>query len=44
MTDLESSVDVGDPTEAVPEGELPFEALDINSLIQEEDIESVRKG
>ena len=32
------------PTKVVPEEVLPFEALDVNDLLQEEDLKSVRTG
>ena len=41
MMDLESSVN---PKRVVPEEELPFEALDINNFVREEDLDSVRTG
>lgn len=44
MTDLDPGVEVGDIRKIIPEEELPFEALDINNLVQEEDFESVRTG
>lgn len=40
--DLSPGVDVEDPKRVIPEEELPFEALDINDIVQEEDLESVR--
>ena len=42
MIGLDFGMDVEDPGKVIPEGELPFEALDINSFVQEEDLESVR--
>jgi len=42
--DLRFGVDVQVPGKVVPEEELPFEALDINNLVQEEDFGSVRTG
>ena len=44
MMDLYAGVDVEDLGKVVPDEELPFEALDINNLVQEEDLESVRTG
>ena len=44
MMDLDSRVDAEDPEKVIPVEELPFEALDINNLLQEEDAESVRTG
>ena len=44
MMDLDSDVDVEDRGKVVTEEELPFEALDISNLMQEEDFESVRTG
>jgi len=44
MADLEFAVDVEGSGKVVPEEELPFEALDINNSLQEEDLESVRTG
>jgi len=44
MMDLRFGADVKVPGKVVPEEELPFEVLDINNLVQEEDIESVRTG
>lgn len=44
MIGLDFGADVEDPGKVIPEEELPFEALDINNLVQEEDIESVRTG
>ena len=44
MMDLDFCVEVEDPGRVIPEEELPFEALDINNLVQEEDVESVRTG
>jgi len=42
--DLASGADAEDLGKVVPEEDLPFEALDINNLVQEEDLESVRTG
>ncbi|KAF9643382.1 hypothetical protein BDM02DRAFT_3151652 [Thelephora ganbajun] len=42
MIDLDFGTDVEDPTKVVPEEELPFEALDVNNIVQEEDLESIR--
>lgn len=42
--DFDFDVDVEDPGKVIPEQDLPFEALDINNLAQEEDLESVRTG
>ena len=42
--DLDPGEDVEDPKRVVPEERLPFEAIDINNLEQEEDLESVRTG
>ena len=44
MMDLDSRVDAEDQEKVIPVEELPFEALDINNLLQEEDVESVRTG
>jgi len=44
MMDLDFGVQVEDPGKVIPEEDLPFEALDINNLVQEEDLESVRVG
>ena len=41
MIGLESYVD---PGRVIPEDELPFEVLDINNFVQEEELESVRTG
>lgn len=38
----ELGADVEDKGKVIPEEELPFEALDINNLAQEEDFESIR--
>ena len=42
--DLDLGAGVEDSGKVIPEEELPFEALDINNLVQEEDLESVRTG
>jgi len=42
MEDLYSDADLKDLGKVVPEEELPFEAININNLVQEEDLESVR--
>lgn len=42
--DLDFGAGVEDSGKVIPEEELPFEALDINNLVQEEDLESVRTG
>jgi tRNA-specific adenosine deaminase 3 len=42
MMDFDSGADVEDRGKVIPEEELPFEALDINNLVQEEDLDSVR--
>ena len=42
--DLDSCADLEGSEKVVPEEELPFEALDINNLVQEEDLESIRTG
>ena len=42
--DLDFGADVEDSGKVIPEEELPFEALDINNLVQEEDLESIRTG
>ena len=44
MVDLDFGLDAEDPGKVVPEEELPFEVLDINNALQEEDLESVRTG
>ena len=44
MLGLGFGVDVEDPTKVIPEEVLPFEALDVNALLQEEDLKSVRTG
>jgi len=44
MVNLYSGAGVEDLGKVVPEEELPFEALNINNLVQEEDLESVRTG
>lgn len=44
MMDLDFGVQVEGPGKVIPEEDLPFEALDINNLVQEEDLESVRVG
>lgn len=44
MIGLDFRVDVKDPGKVIPEEELPFEALDINNFVLEEDLESVRTG
>jgi len=44
MVDLCSGVGIEDLGKVVPEEELPFEALIINNLVQEEDLESVCTG
>lgn len=41
---MDIGVDVEDSRKVVPEEELPFEALDINNFLQEEDLESIRTG
>lgn len=42
--DLDFGAGVEDSGKVIPEEELPFEALDINNLVQEEDLESIRTG
>lgn len=42
MIDLDLAVGVEDRGKVIPEEELPFEALVISNLVQEEDYESVR--
>jgi hypothetical protein len=42
--DSNSGAKIEDIRKVIPEEELPFEALDINNLVQEEDFESVRRG
>jgi len=37
-------MDIEDRGKVIPEEELPFEALDINNFVEEEDLESVRTG
>lgn len=44
MVDLDFGVNDEDPRKVIPEEELPFEALDINNIVQEENLESVRTG
>ena len=44
MLGLGFGVGLEDPTKVVPEEVLPFEALDVNDLLQEEDLKSVRTG
>ena len=44
IMDPEFGTDVEDPEKAIPDEELPLEALDINNFVQEEDFESVRTG
>ena len=42
MIGLDLGAEDGDRGKVIPEEELPFEALDISNLVQEEDLESVR--
>lgn len=44
MADRGFNVEVKGREEFVPVDELPFEALDINDSVREEDLESVRTG
>lgn len=44
MVDPDFGTDIEDLGKVIPAEELPFEALDINNFVQEEDLESVRKG
>jgi tRNA-specific adenosine deaminase 3 len=44
MMDLDFGMDVEDLGKVIPEEDLPFEALDMNNFVQEEDLESVRIG
>ena len=37
-------MNIEDREKVIPEEELPFEALDINNFVEEEDLESVRTG
>lgn len=44
MIDLDFGMDIEDPRRVIPEEDLPFEALDINNFVEEEDLRSVRTG
>lgn len=44
MVDPDFGADIEDPGKIIPAEDLPFEALDINNFVQEEDLESIRKG
>jgi len=44
MIGLGFGMDVEDLGKVIPEEELPFEALDINNFVEEEDLGSVRTG
>ena len=44
MIDLDFEMDVEDLGKVIPEEDLPFEALDINNFVEEEDLGSVRTG
>lgn len=42
--DLDFWMEIEDLGKVIPEEDLPFEALDINNFVEEEDLESVRTG